>query len=163
MVVYDEITTGAENDLKQATGLARRMVGLWGMSPDVGPLYLGTGEEHVFLGREITQDKSYSDATAEKVDAAVRRIVENALVEAVELNERYRDKLDAMVRALLDRETLDAPEVIEIFGPAVPENPRVGFDDDEGLGRHSENGDGRVDPAAPEAGVTQPPTVERER
>ncbi len=166
MVVYDEITTGAENDLKQATGLARRMVGLWGMSPDVGPLYLGTGEEHVFLGREITQDKSYSDATAEKVDAAVRRIVENALIEAVELNQRYRDKLDAMVRALLDKETLDAPEVIEIFGPAVPENPNAGFDDDEGLaaaGGHSENGESRIDTTVPEAGVSQPPTVERER
>jgi cell division protease FtsH len=166
MVVYDEITTGAENDLKQATGLARRMVGLWGMSPDVGPLYLGTGEEHVFLGREITQDKSYSDATAEKVDAAVRRIVENALTEAIELNERYRDKLDAMVRALLEKETLDAPEVIEIFGPAVPENPSAGFDDDEGLGAtsvHGENGDGRVDTAAPGAGIAQPPTVEHER
>jgi cell division protease FtsH len=135
MVVYDEITTGAENDLKQATGLARRMVGLWGMSEDVGPLYLGTGEEHVFLGREITQDKSYSDSTAEKVDAAVRRIVENALREAIELNSRHRDKLDAMVRALLDKETLDAPEVIEIFGPPVPENPSAGFDDHEGLGR----------------------------
>ena len=165
MVVYDEITTGAENDLKQATGLARRMVGLWGMSPDVGPLYLGTGEEHVFLGREITQDKSYSDATAEKVDAAVRQIVENALREAVELNTAYRDKLDAMVAALLEKETLDAPEVIEIFGKPVPENPNAGFDEDEGLGAPSagENGEGRIDTAAPGPGVGQPPTVERER
>jgi cell division protease FtsH len=163
MVVYDEITTGAENDLKQATGLARRMVGLWGMSPDVGPLYLGTGEEHVFLGREITQDKSYSDATAEKVDAAVRRIVENALKEAVELNSKYRDKLDAMVRALLEKETLDAPEVIEIFGPAVPENPNAGFDDDEGLGSPNVDGEGRIDTAAPGPRVGQPPTVEHER
>jgi cell division protease FtsH len=133
MVVYNEITTGAENDLKQATSLARRMVGLWGMSEDVGPLYLGTGEEHVFLGREITQDKSYSDSTAERVDAAVRQIVENALREAVELNTRYRDRLDAMVRALLEKETLDAPEVIEIFGPPVSENRSAGFDDHEGL------------------------------
>jgi cell division protease FtsH len=162
MVVYDEITTGAENDLKQATGLARRMVGLWGMSPDVGPLYLGTGEEHVFLGREITQDKSYSDATAEKVDAAVRRIVENALEEAVELNTRFRDKLNAMVVALLEKETLDAPEVLEIFGPAVPENPNVGFDDDEGLGSPNIDGDGRIDTAAPDGRIAQPPTVERE-
>lgn len=134
IVVYDEITTGAENDLKQATGLAKRMVGLWGMSDAVGPLYLGTGEEHVFLGREITQDKSFSDSTAEKVDAAVRGIVENALRQALEINSNHRDMLDSMVRVLLDRETIDAPDVIELFGPAVKEDINMGLDEDEGLG-----------------------------
>ena len=79
MVTFDEVTTGAESDLKQATQLARRMVGLWGMSEEVGPVYLGTGEEHVFLGREIVQDKAFSDATSERVDTAVRQIVEGAL------------------------------------------------------------------------------------
>ncbi len=118
MVVYDEVTTGAENDLKEATSLARRMVGLWGMSQDVGPIYLGTGEENVFLGREITQEKTFSDATAQRVDAAVREIVENALKEAVALNLKHRDRLDALVKALLETETLDAPEVIAILGPA---------------------------------------------
>ena len=58
MIVFDEITNGAESDLKYATGLARRMVGIWGMSSEVGPVYLGTGEEHVFLGREIVAGKS---------------------------------------------------------------------------------------------------------
>ncbi|HEV2065992.1 MAG TPA: hypothetical protein VGR08_04085, partial [Thermomicrobiales bacterium] len=127
MVVYGEITTGAENDLKQATSLARRMVGLWGMSEDVGPIYLGTGEEHVFLGREITQDKSFSDATSERLDAAVRGMVENALQQALALVSANRDKLDALVNALLERETLDAPDVIDIFGPAVPEDPEAGM------------------------------------
>lgn len=128
MVVYGEITTGAENDLKQATSLARRMVGLWGMSEDVGPIYLGTGEEHVFLGREITQDKSFSDATSERLDAAVREIVENALRQALEINAKHRDKLDALVKALMERETLDAPEVFEIFGdPPVAEDPEAGM------------------------------------
>jgi len=128
MVVFGEITTGAENDLKQATGLARRMVGIWGMSEDVGPIYLGTGEEHVFLGREITQDKSFSDATAQRLDTAVQEIVENALKQAVQLNNTYRDKLEALVAALLERETLDGPEVIEIFGaPPVPEDTEAGM------------------------------------
>jgi cell division protease FtsH len=128
MVVYGEITTGAENDLKQATSLARRMVGLWGMSEDVGPIYLGTGEEHVFLGREITQDKSFSDATSERLDAAVREIVENALRQALEINQRHRDKLDGLVKALMERETLDAPEVFEIFGePPVADDPEAGM------------------------------------
>ena len=128
VVVFDEITTGAENDLKQATSLARKMVGLWGMSPDVGPLYLGTGEEHVFLGREITQDKSFSDATAQKVDTAVRELVENAMREAIDLNRRYRDRLEALVAALLEKETLDGPEVTEIFGPGTPEDHEAGME-----------------------------------
>ncbi|HYI24976.1 MAG TPA: ATP-dependent zinc metalloprotease FtsH [Thermomicrobiales bacterium] len=127
MVVYGEITTGAENDLKQATSLARRMVGLWGMSEDVGPVYLGTGEEHVFLGREITQDKSFSDATSERLDSAVREMVENALRQAVEINQMHRGKLDSLVKALMERETLDAPQVYEIFGPSVPEDPEAGM------------------------------------
>jgi cell division protease FtsH len=88
------------------------------MSQDVGPIYLGTGEENVFLGREITQEKTFSDATAQRVDAAVREIVENALKEAVALNLKHRDRLDALVKALLETETLDAPEVIAILGPA---------------------------------------------
>jgi cell division protease FtsH len=127
VVVFDEITTGAENDLKQATSLAKRMVGLWGMSPEIGPIYLGTGEEHVFLGREITQDKSFSDATAQRVDAAVREIVENALREAIELNRRHRDRLEALVAALLEKETLDGPAVREIFGPGTPEDHEAGM------------------------------------
>jgi cell division protease FtsH len=129
MIVYDEVTTGAENDLKHATSLARRMVGLWGMSGEVGPVHLGTGEEHVFLGREITQEKSFSDATAQKVDTAVREIVESALARALELNRRFRRQLDGLVAALLEKETLDATEVAAVFGPAPTsgEDPSVGM------------------------------------
>ncbi len=129
VVAFGEITTGAENDLKQATGLAKRMVGTWGMSDAVGPVYLGTGEEHVFLGREITQDKSFSDSTAQKVDMAVREIVENAQRRAIELNEQHRDKLEALVAALLEQETLDGPQVTAIFGPPMGhEDHEVGMD-----------------------------------
>jgi cell division protease FtsH len=129
MVVYDEVTTGAENDLKEATSLARRMVGLWGMSGEVGPVYLGTGEEHVFLGREITQEKAYSDMTAQKLDGAIRDVVESALARALELNRRFRRQLDALVAALLEKETLDAAEVTAVFGPptASGEDPSVGM------------------------------------
>lgn len=129
VVVFEEITTGAENDLKQATSLAKRMVGLWGMSDAVGPIYLGTGEEHVFLGREITQDKSFSDSTAQTVDRAVREIVENAQTRAIELNAEHRDRLDALVEALLERETLDGPEVAKIFGsPGMKEDTEAGIE-----------------------------------
>lgn len=117
IVVFDEITTGAESDLKQATALARRMVGLWGMSDEVGPVYLGTGEEHVFLGREIVQEKAFSDSTATRLDKAVRDIVEDALGRATGLIEENRSKLDNLVNALLEKETLDASEVTAILGP----------------------------------------------
>ena len=124
MVVYDEITTGAENDLKQATSLARRMVGMWGMSDEVGPVYLGTGEEHVFLGREISQEKAYSDNTAERVDAAIRGIVEEALERALTLVRTRRNQLHQLVEALLEKETLDAVEVTRLLGPR-PEDPSL--------------------------------------
>ncbi len=127
MVVYDEVTTGAESDLKEATSLARRMVGLWGMSADVGPIYLGAGEEHVFLGREITQDKSFSDSTAQRLDTAIREMVETALDRALEVNSRFRPQLDQLVAALLEKETLDGTEVTAIFGPATPEDPNAGM------------------------------------
>jgi cell division protease FtsH len=127
MVVFDEITTGAENDLKEASSLARRMVGLWGMSEDVGPVYLGTGEEHVFLGREITQEKAFSDATAQRLDIAVREIVEQALTKAISMNRTYRQKLDALVSALMEKETLDAAEVTGILGPPTPVDHEVGI------------------------------------
>jgi cell division protease FtsH len=117
IVVFDEITTGAESDLKQATALARRMVGLWGMSEDVGPVYLGTGEEHVFLGREIVQEKAFSDSTATRVDHAVRELVEKYLARASGMVSDNRDKLELLVAALLEKETLDATEVTAILGP----------------------------------------------
>jgi cell division protease FtsH len=127
MVVYDEVTTGAENDLKEASGLARRMVGLWGMSNELGPVYLGTGEEHVFLGREIMQDKAYSDATANRLDNAVREMVEEALDRAVQVTVENRDKLNALVVALLEHETLDGKDVIAIFGPGQELDPEAGI------------------------------------
>ena len=139
MVMYDEVTTGAENDLKEATALARRMVGLWGMSDEVGPVYLGTGEEHVFLGREIMQDKAFSDATAQRVDAAVREMVEEALDRALEMVNTHRPALDKLVEALLEKETLDAVEVTEIFGPR-PVDPTILRPETAGASDHRRRG-----------------------
>jgi cell division protease FtsH len=121
-VVFDEITTGAESDLKQATTLARRMIGLWGMSDEVGPVYLGTGEEHVFLGREIVQERAFSGATATKLDKAVRDMIEAALDRAITMVTEHRPEMDSLVAALLEHETLDAAEVTAILGPR-PQDP----------------------------------------
>jgi cell division protease FtsH len=117
--IFDEITTGAESDLKTATSIARRMVGTWGMSDEIGAVYLGTGEEHIFLGREITQDKAFSDATSERLDRAVREMVDSALEQATETIRTHRVDLEKLVAALLEKETVDADDVIALLGPPL--------------------------------------------
>ncbi|HEX5165505.1 MAG TPA: ATP-dependent zinc metalloprotease FtsH [Thermomicrobiales bacterium] len=121
MIVFNEVTTGAQNDLKEATELAKRMVGLWGMSEEIGPIYLGTGEQHVFLGRELTQDRDMSDATANRADAAVRSFVEAGLTSALALLTERRANLDALAQRLMEDETLDEDQITELLGaPPVP-------------------------------------------
>jgi cell division protease FtsH len=108
--VYDDRTTGAESDIRQATDVARRMVGLWGMSPEIGMVaVLPTDAQPQFPGGS----DGTSEATQELVDAEVRRIVEEAHQEARTLLAQNREKLDALAKALLEQETLDAPEAYE--------------------------------------------------
>jgi cell division protease FtsH len=116
MIVFDEITTGAQNDLKEATDLARRMVGLWGMSDEIGPVYLATGEQHVFLGRELTQDRDMSATTLDRADQAVRRIVTEALNQALALLNARRAELDNLAMKLMDEETVDEEQITELLG-----------------------------------------------
>ena len=159
MVVYDEVTTGAENDLKEATNLSRRMVGLWGMSQDVGPVYLGTGEEHVFLGRELVQEKAFSDATAQRLDFAVREMVEAGLESALELTSKHRDRLEALVEALLEHETLDGSEVVRIFGgKAGHDDPEAGIEPQLPQTVADAAGEIVTSPAQPEAMAAAPAT-----
>ncbi|MDQ6602833.1 MAG: ATP-dependent zinc metalloprotease FtsH, partial [Chloroflexota bacterium] len=113
-IVIGEITTGAESDLKEATSLARRMVGLWGMSEEVGALYLGTGEQDVFLGRELTRDRDYSEDTISAADRAVRELLERSHHRATQLLNEHRAALDALAQRLLDDETLDQEQVFQV-------------------------------------------------
>ena len=119
-VTFDEMTTGAENDLKGASELARRMVGIWGMSEELGPVYFGLGEEHPFLGRVMTQERAYGDETASAIDSAVQRLVDGAHEHAVELLREHRYHLDSMAQALLQQETLNATDVQRILAEKVP-------------------------------------------
>jgi cell division protease FtsH len=120
-LVFNEMTTGAQNDLKEATSLARRMVGLWGMSPEVGSIYLGTGEEHVFLGREMGQDRDISQDLLDRADRAIQSLVTEAKNRAKQILTQYRDKLDELANALITDETVDAVRIAELLGvPAVP-------------------------------------------
>jgi len=117
-LVFGDPTTGAEIDLKQATGLARRMVGLWGMSEELGPIWYGVGESHPFLGREIGAPKEYAEATAAELDAAVRKLVEKAHRQARGLLEEHRAALDALAGELLLHETLDGKQLDALLARA---------------------------------------------
>ena len=105
-LVFDEITTGAGNDIERASELARKMVCEWGMSDELGPMAYGKKEEHIFLGREIAQHRDYSEQTAQKIDAAVKKIVVEANDKVTRLLEDNRDILKALADELLERETI---------------------------------------------------------
>ncbi len=123
-VVLGTCTSGAENDLKEAARLARKMVLDWGMSDKVGHLALGSGREHVFLGEQITQRREYSESTARDVDEEVRAITGEAYQRAVDVLNEHRDGLDRLAEALLEKEELSGSQVLEILGVERP--PREG-------------------------------------
>jgi cell division protease FtsH len=123
-VVFDDLTTGAESDIQNLTQIARGMVGRWGMSDAIGAVAVTDGRQDGLLLPGIVPA---STPTQELVDAEVRRIVDTAEQEVIDLLERERDRLDALARALLERETLDQPEAYEVAGI---EPPRVDVEEE---------------------------------
>lgn len=115
-IVFNECTTGAGNDIERATELARRMVCEWGMSDNLGPVAFGQRQGHIFLGKEITQVKDYSEATAIAIDNEVRRIVLECYQKAKKLLEDNLELLHKLANALLEEETLDGPTIDKILG-----------------------------------------------
>jgi cell division protease FtsH len=115
-LVFGNLTTGAGNDIEQATALARKMVCNWGMSEKLGPLAFGPKREHVFLGREIQQHRDFSEATAQLIDDEVKRFVEEAEQKATDLLQANMDKLHKLAEALLEKEILDGHEIDTIIG-----------------------------------------------
>jgi len=122
-LVFGEYSAGAENDLVQATRLARRMVAHWGMSEKVGPVACHVTNDHPFLGRDVYEQREFSDHTARIIDDEVTRLLNEAAEKSTKLLSDNRDKLDALAAALEQREMLDDNEVVEIIGPAVPRRP----------------------------------------
>jgi cell division protease FtsH len=114
-LVFNELTTGAGNDIERATELARKMVCEWGMSEKLGPLTFGKKEEEIFLGREIAKHRDYSERTAQDIDEEVRRIVDQAEEKAYQLLSMNMDKLHLLAMALLEKEILDGEEIERIF------------------------------------------------
>jgi cell division protease FtsH len=114
-LVFDDITSGASNDIERVTQLARNMVTRLGMSVEMGPMVYGQKEEMIFLGREISEQRDYSEAIAEKIDTEVRVLVNNAYKTAKELMLKYRKELDAVATRLLEVETINRDEFESIF------------------------------------------------
>src|SRR5262249_10914591 len=105
-MVFDEFSAGAENDIKRATDLARRMVAHWGMSPVIGPAAFHQSEEHPFLGKEIHETRQFSEETAHAIDQEVQRFLNEASSRATEILTEHRSQLENLSRELLNRELL---------------------------------------------------------
>jgi len=121
-LVFDDITSGAANDLERVTRMARAMVTRLGMSEELGPLVYGQKEELIFLGREIAEQRDYSEAVAQKIDEEVRKLVNQAYERAKAILIQYRDKLDAVAQRLLEVETISREEFEAIFPPPFSKN-----------------------------------------
>ncbi|HEU5180256.1 MAG TPA: cell division protein FtsH, partial [Candidatus Polarisedimenticolia bacterium] len=124
-----KVTTGAGNDLEQATDMARRMVCEWGMSETMGPLTFGKKEEQIFLGREIAQHQDYSESTASLIDKEVKRLVLEGYERARDILSTSADTLHRIARALLEYEVLNGEEVLramrgEEIAPQRERRPR---------------------------------------
>ncbi len=121
-VVFSDITSGASNDLERVTKLARTMVMRLGMSDELGPMVYGKQEELVFLGREMSEQRDYSEHIAEKIDSAIQKLVQDAYTQAKAIVVKYREELDKIANRLLEAETISADEFYEIFPTPVEKN-----------------------------------------
>jgi cell division protease FtsH len=120
-LVFSDLSTGAHNDIDNATTLARKMVCEWGMSEKVGPLTFGSPSEEVFLGRELGVRRTFSEETARTIDGEIRRIIDEQSDRARDIVTSGREKLDALAKALLERESLSGEEVDKVLGIERPE------------------------------------------
>ena len=116
-LIFGQPFSGHEDDLKQATQLARYMVTHWGMSDRLGPMSFRIGEEHVFLGKEIQEPRDFSEGTAQIIDEEVQKLLREADERAFELLKEHRAELDRLVEALLENEELDRKEIEALLDP----------------------------------------------
>jgi len=118
-LVFNDITSGASNDIERVTQIARMMVTRLGMTDEMGPMVYGQKEEMIFLGREISEQRNYSNAVSEEIDNQVNRLVTEAHLQAHQILLKYRDRLDAVANRLLEIETLSREEFESIFPTPV--------------------------------------------
>ena len=144
-VFMNQMTTGASNDFERATQMARDMVTRYGMSDALGPMVYGENEGEVFLGRSVTTHKNMSEATMEKVDAEIRRIIDEQYALARRLLEENRSRVEAMATALLELETIDSDQIDDIMAGKPPRPPK------QPQSRSSSRPDNNAPDAAPSA------------
>jgi len=118
-LVFDEYSAGAEDDLKKATQLARAMVAHWGMSEVIGPVAFRQAEEHPFLGKEIHEQRKFSEETAHVIDQEVQRFLTTAAERAIQVLNEHREELDRVARALMERESIGPKELTELIGERI--------------------------------------------
>jgi cell division protease FtsH len=121
-IVFSDITSGASNDLERVTNLAREMVTRLGMSTELGPMVYGKKDEMIFLGKEFTEQRDYSESVAEKIDAEVKQLVCDSYLRAKEILQQHREVLDTLAIKLLEQETIEAAELEKIFPIPEPKN-----------------------------------------
>jgi len=123
-VFMNQMSTGASNDFERATHIARDMVTRYGMTDALGPMVYAENEGEVFLGRSVTKTTTMSESTMQKVDAEVRRIIDQQYSLARKLIEENQDKMHAMAKALLEWETIDAEQIDDIMKGKPPRPPK---------------------------------------
>ena len=125
-LIFNELTTGAGNDIERATQLARKMVCEWGMSEKLGPLTYGAKEEELFLGREVTKHQQFSEDTGRIIDSEIKKIIITCEKRAEDILKNNVDKLHALSNVLLEREILDSEEIDKILrGEKLPPVEKV--------------------------------------
>jgi cell division protease FtsH len=122
-IVFGDVTSGAENDIQKATQMARRMVTQWGMSDKLGNVAMGHREELVFLGRDLGEQRNYSEEVAAVIDEEIRSIINHGYQTAKGILSTSRGKMDAIVEKLKEVETLDGKELDEIIAREEPQAP----------------------------------------
>ena len=122
-IIFGDVTSGARGDIKQATGMARKMVCEWGMSEKLGMVEYGEHDDYAFLGRELSKQRDYSEATAQEIDREVRKLCDDAYTRASSLLGERRGKLEAIAKALLEYETLDGSQIRDLLEFGEMKNP----------------------------------------
>jgi len=115
-IFLKDVSTGASNDLKEASALARKLITQWGMSDKLGPITFGKTEEMIFLGREISTEKNYSEKVATEIDSEVKKVIDDASKAAEKILKTYKAKLDLLIKNLLDKEVIEKEEFEKIMG-----------------------------------------------
>lgn len=156
-VVYDERLVGAQNDIERATHIARRMVTDWGMSQKIGPVSFKTGDDDPFLGREMHQQRNFSEHTMEIIDEEVSEIIRDAMERAISMLTENRDKLDALTKSLIEHEELEAEGIEKVLGPSVHQKKEqwasklIVDTAEDSVSSDSQNGQEKTSPIAEEA------------